>query len=96
MRSRIGPLACAGLLVLSGCATTERIRYKEARVAVSAPCVVNRPERAPSLLTSHPDAIWKAMPPGAKAGAVEARAGERMTYTDNLETATAGCKETTR
>lgn len=93
MRSRIGPLACAGLLVLSGCAAKEpRIRYKEARVAVSAPCVGVRPEKMPNLLTSHPDAIWEAMPPGSKAGAVEARAGERMNYTDALEAATAGCK----
>ncbi len=93
MRSRIGPLACAGLLVLTGCQTTERIRYKEARVAVSAPCVVDRPEKTPNLLTSHPDGIWGVMPPGAKAAAVEARAGERMNYTDRLEAATSGCKE---
>jgi len=33
------------------------------------------------------------MPPGAKAAAVEARAGERMNYTDRLEAATSGCKE---
>lgn len=92
MRSRIGPLACAGLLVLSGCQTTERIRYKEARVAVSAPCVVDSPEKTPNLLASHPDAVWNVMPPGAKANAIEARAGERMNYTDNLETAASGCR----
>ena len=98
MRSSFGSLAVAGLLVLTGCTNTPepRIHYKEAKTAVAVGCVVDRPAKSPNLLTTHPDGLWNVMPPGSKASAFEARAGERMTYEDNLETATAGCRDAHR
>ena len=92
MQFYVKSIALAGLLSLGGCAAPDqRIVYKQAKVAVAVGCVSQRPIRQPSLLATYSDEGWAAMPPGAKASALEARAAERMNYTDRLEAATAAC-----
>lgn len=85
-----------GLLVFLGACTPAarepEIRIETAPVAVTTPCVVNRPEKVVPLKQTIRDAQWAQIPPGAKAQAVKAQAGRWMNYTDKLEAATAGCR----
>lgn len=95
MRSRIGFLASAGLLI-AGCAgqTPEpRVVLKPVPAATPVGCVVNRPTPPQTLLERVRDETWNALAPGAKARAVEAQAGERMNYADALKAATSACKD---
>lgn len=95
MRSRIGFVATAGLLI-AGCAgqaPEPHIVLKPVPVATPVGCVVGRPAEPQSLLERVPDETWDALAPGAKARAVEAQAGERMNYADALKAATSGCKD---
>lgn len=95
MRSRIGFLASAGLLI-AGCAgqTPEpRVVLKPVPVATPVGCVVGRPAEPQSLLDRVPDETWNALAPGAKARAFEVTAGELMNYIDELKAATSACKD---
>ena len=95
MRSRLGFLAPAGLLI-AGCAgpTPEpRTVLKPVPVATPVGCVVGRPTPPPTLLERISDPDWAALAPGAKARAVEGTAGDRMNYQDELAAATSGCKD---
>lgn len=95
MRSRIGFVATAGLLI-AGCAgqTPEpQIVLKPVPVATPVGCVVGRPDKPQTLAERVPDETWAALAPGAKARAVEAQAGARLNYEDALEAATSGCKD---
>lgn len=95
MRSRLGFLAPAGLLI-AGCAgqaPEPRTVLKPVPVATPVGCVVNRPAAPLTLLERISDPDWAALAPGAKARAIEAQAGERMNYQDELAAATSGCKD---
>lgn len=95
MRSRIGFLALAGLLI-AGCTgqTPEpRVVLKPVPVATPVGCVVGRPVEPQALAERIPDDVWATLAPGAKARAVEATAGERMNYVDELKAATSACKD---
>lgn len=95
MRKRDGRLAAAGLLILSACSTATETKTvnREVKVAVPVGCVVNRPQRPQRLLDLRNEAEWALLAPGAKAQAIRAQAGARMTYSDQLEAATAGCDD---
>lgn len=95
MRSRLGFLAPAGLLIASCAGQTPepRIVLKPVPVATPVGCVVNRPTPPQTLLERISDPDWDALAPGAKARAVEVTAGERMNYQDGLAAATSGCKD---
>lgn len=95
MRSRIGFVATAGLLI-AGCAgqTPEpQIMFKPTPVATPVGCVVDRPKRPQKLLERISDPEWEALAPGARAQAFNVTAGERMNYTEELEAATSACKD---
>ncbi len=95
MRSRIGFVATAGLLI-AGCAgqaPEPKIVLKPVPVATPVGCVVGRPDAPQTLAERVSDDVWASLAPGAKARAVEAQAGARMNYEDALAAATSGCKD---
>lgn len=87
---------CAVLLIaLAACAgdTPEpKVEYRTVYVPVSAGCVVDRPEPVRPLNEQMTPEQWATLPPGAKAEAIKAQAGDRMNYSDSLEASTSGCK----
>lgn len=97
MRSRLGFVALAGLLV-SACAgkPEPKIVLKPVPVATPVGCVVNRPAPPETLLARIPDDAWAMLAPGAKARAFEVQAGEKMNYLDELAAATSACKDAPR
>lgn len=89
------PVLMIALCLLAGCGGTAprpEVHYKTVPVVVTAPCVVDRPEKPTGLKAIIPDEQWAQMPTGAKAQAVKAQAGRRLNYEDRLEAATAGCR----
>lgn len=85
------------VIALAGCTTTPqpetRTEYQIVKVAVAAPCVVNRPAPVVPLKEQVAPEVWVALAPGSKAQAVKAQIGERMNYEDRLSAATSGCSE---
>lgn len=85
------------VFLLSGCAHVSEapptVVYKEAKVAVSAGCVVDRPEPVKPMNQQVSKEQWDALAPGAKAQAVKAQIGERLNYEDNLRASTSGCPD---
>lgn len=81
------------LAACSGHSDGGRARIETAPAIVAAPCVTatGRPTPVTPLRQGTPVATWEALAPGAKARAVQAQAGRRMSYIDSLEAATAGC-----
>lgn len=96
MRNGLKFALFAGVLIaLSSCTSTPaepRVEYRTVPVAVSAGCVVERPEAVVPLNQQVSSDQWGALAPGAKAEAVLAQAGDRLNYEDRLEAATSGCK----
>jgi hypothetical protein len=91
------------LAALSGCATTpapdrpartQEVRIETAPVIVATGCLPasGLPDAPRPLRQEIPQDRWDAMPPGAKAEAVKAKAGERLNYEDAVRAATAGCQ----
>lgn len=91
-----GAVAFLAVIVLSGCATRTVTRHEivEAPIAVATSCVdaAGRPSVPPALRERYTPQQWAALPPGAKAKAVEAQAGRRLNYEDEDRAATAGCR----
>jgi len=94
MRSRIGLVALAGLLI-SGCSDKPELKIVLKPVPVATPvgCVADRPEAPMSLALRISDETWAMLAPGAKARAFEAQAGERLNYEDRLAVATSACRD---
>lgn len=100
MRSRFGLVVLVWLLtagatsLLAGCQHVQpekQIEYRTATVAVSAPCVVDPPQRVTPLNQQMTPDQWNARAPGAKAEAVKAQAGDRLNYEDRQAASTSGC-----
>lgn len=83
-------------LLVSGCATTPQVVYRdrpvEVKVPVAQPCVVGARPAAPLPLNKQYTADqWKALDPKQKAAIVSAHALALKTYGENVNGATAGC-----
>jgi hypothetical protein len=85
----------SSLVLLAACAhrpaAEPAIQYREAAIAVTVGCVVDRPAPVAPLKTTVPAATWAARAPGAKAQAVRAQAGRRLNYEESLAASTSGC-----
>lgn len=85
------------LLALAGCAhrdpdTPPKLDTITVLVPVATGCIAPSGRPAPVIpLKERYTEEWQAMPPGAKASAVQAQAGDRLNYEDALRAATSGC-----
>lgn len=96
MRCSMRSIATAfSLVLLAACAhapaAEPAVQYRDAAIAVSVGCVVDRPPAPASLAQRISPAEWAARAPGAKAQAVRAQAGARLNFEDRLVASTSGC-----
>jgi len=86
-------IALAALL-LGGCQTETvyRDRPVEVAVPVTVPCVTTRPQPVVPLRERVPDAEWQAMDARQKSAWVARQGLDRMTYGEDLDAATGGCR----
>ncbi len=89
-------LLIVALMLISGCATTPSIVYRdrpvEVKVPVAQPCVVGARPKAPVPLNRQYSAeTWKALDPRQKAAIVSRHALDLKAYAENINGATAGC-----
>lgn len=85
----------SSLLLLAACAhapaAEPAVQYRDAAIAVTVGCVVDRPAAPAPLSARISSAEWAARAPGAKAQAVRAQAGIRLNFEDRLAASTSGC-----
>lgn len=87
MRMLLLPLA----LVLASCGSTVvKDRPVAVNTPVTVPCALERPQRPVPLVEQTPG--WDSLDVRMKAAAVGKWALELLTYSEQLEAATAGCK----
>ena len=95
MKRKLLSTLCLSLLV-SGCATTPTIVYRdrpvEVKVSVAQPCVVGVRPTAPLALNKQFTLDqWKALDPKQKSAIVSQHALELKAYGENVNGVTAGC-----
>lgn len=86
------------MLIISACARTApppiiEIKTVEVPIPVATGCIAKegRPRPLPSLRDSIILQKWQALPPKSKAANIEAQAGRRLNYVDQLSAVTSGC-----
>lgn len=84
----------AALVLLTGCKTDViyRDRPVEVAVPVTVSCVTTRPAPVVPLRERVPDDAWNALDLRQKAAWVARQGLDRMTYGEDLEAATGGCR----
>lgn len=85
-----------GAFSLAGCAShlpkpEPEVHYQTVPVPVPVGCVVKRPDLVVPLNKTMTPSQWQARAPGAKAATIEAQAGRRLNFEDQLRAATSAC-----